>query len=144
MTWSNYSRKRTLVPTEELAGWATQPVLSFWSKEEFLAPARIQTPDRPGCIPVAILTAIYRFPHKYTVCVKRYGRWCIGLDAAKQQVTNCQLITTEDQIRLHFSVYLFYRTILHPQSIGMTFLVLHIECMYVYIYIYDSFIGIQP
>jgi len=42
--------KQSPVPTEYGAGWASDPVSTFWSKEKFVDSTKIRTPDRPSCI----------------------------------------------------------------------------------------------
>jgi hypothetical protein len=44
-----------LVPTEQEAGWAQQPIWIFWRGEKkFLVPAGIQTPDCPITILIVL------------------------------------------------------------------------------------------
>ena len=46
--WTFYPGKRTPVPTEKEAGWATVPVWTFGRKEKYLAPTGIRKPCLPG------------------------------------------------------------------------------------------------
>jgi hypothetical protein len=43
-----FSWERTRIPTEQDAGWAPEPVLSFWRREKSPALTGIRAPDRPA------------------------------------------------------------------------------------------------
>ena len=52
----------TPVPTEYEAGWATEPVWTFWKIEKPLDPTGTGTPDHPGCSLDAILSTLPKLP----------------------------------------------------------------------------------
>jgi len=64
-------RKRNPVPIEYEAGWAPEPVWTFWKTDESLT-TEIRTLDSPARSPVTIPTALYRLAHTLTVLFPSY------------------------------------------------------------------------
>jgi hypothetical protein len=55
-----YPRQRSLVPIKQKAGWALEPVWTFWWREKSLFPTAIRTPNWPARSPFAIPTMLLR------------------------------------------------------------------------------------
>jgi hypothetical protein len=50
-----------LVPTEQVAGWAPEPVWIRWWREKFPAPAGIRTPNQPANSPALYRSSLLTF-----------------------------------------------------------------------------------